>query len=777
MESSLGALLRSAVLPPGEVLRNWRRHFDPDLKGQVNFIDFCRAWSETGLKGDVVGLWRECVATRVRGSGEEESMYFRCRDERMTLADIDPALHAAFREFTQNIKAQFKGGMKAYSELCASAQVSTSQGLDYDCFIRAANRCNFPLPNQEWMIKELFNGMDLKSREVLTEDEFMFLEPQFGVSTVSPEESRRFTRRTALLCRVGTRWDEDTTSLLRRARARSRICGAKELAKFKNLLVQQYGSVARAWRMVLDINGVGSVTKTELFRAVHGMGFLGDVRSLWRALDLDGTGVTTLAELAPRTAFLLAKFRRWCIDLHGSCVALFEQWHEDLRVGRGAKRQTAFDRAVMSLQRRSVVGFGEVEPCKSLRAASRQAQRMRQAEVAMGTIEARSVAVSSFLCRLQASAFVPPPGWTKEDLVPCLDAKQAGVLAAEDFSFLDRWQPPPWMTVDSNVVVLSQFLKEVDARYENRVVAWRRLFDKSASNCVTYEDFRQAALELRFLGNIAVVWRTMDQDCSGILTLGELDKEADEVLATFKQWAEDHFGSVGQCFEAMDDDGSGALSYREFKQASLQWSYPGDVSVLMKALDVDFTGQISRDEVDFLADWHVDGGQTNQESTSISDSRGHARRKRGSGGTRPMGEYCPAACNTDCIPPECSQPACSSAEWSPADCSPAECRQAECRQAERSPRECSHAACSAVEYLATNTGTAALGVIHQKVKGKTRDVAALRSADGRAGHRPACEVLLQAASRHSYRGPDVSARGVGLARVRQVMSPCAKPLR
>jgi len=50
------------------------------------------------------------------------------------------------------------------------------------------------------------------------------------------------------------------------------------------------------------------------------------------------------------------------------------------------------------------------------------------------------------------------------------------------------------------------------------------------------------------------------------------------------------------------------LNYREFKNAFVHLEYPGDVNALMESLDVDGTGQISRDEILFLEFWHIPQG-------------------------------------------------------------------------------------------------------------------------------------------------------------------------
>merc|ERR550514_553235 len=66
-----------------------------------------------------------------------------------------------------------------------------------------------------------------------------------------------------------------------------------------------------------------SVQKAELFKACRGLGWGGDVRAVWRALDSDGSGVTSLEELDGPSAQVLARFKSWAEESFGSLAAAF----------------------------------------------------------------------------------------------------------------------------------------------------------------------------------------------------------------------------------------------------------------------------------------------------------------------------------------------------------------------------------------------------------------------------------------------------------------------
>mmetsp|Transcript_27110 Transcript_27110/g.47907 ORF Transcript_27110/g.47907 Transcript_27110/m.47907 type:complete len:238 (-) Transcript_27110:95-808(-) len=97
----------------------------------------------------------------------------------------------------------------------------------------------------------------------------------------------------------------------------------------------------------------------------------------------------------------------------------------------------------------------------------------------------------------------------------------------------------------------------------------------------------------------------------------EYDPDSEELLTSFKEWADSNFGSVRHCFKALDSDRSGSVTYPELKRACHKMKWLGNVRMLFDCLDLDSgdrrnrdvaTGKraISLEEISFLDTWHVE---------------------------------------------------------------------------------------------------------------------------------------------------------------------------
>merc|ERR1719181_128443 len=82
------------------------------------------------------------------------------------------------------------------------------------------------------------------------------------------------------------------------------------------------------------------------------------------------------------------------------------------------------------------------------------------------------------------------------------------------------------------------------------------------------------------------IWRALDQEHSGFISLKCIDKE----------WAEDTFGSIPFAFRVLDTTHSNAVSLPVFKRVLTEFGFPGDARNLFQSLKPDAGGrQCSRD--------------------------------------------------------------------------------------------------------------------------------------------------------------------------------------
>lgn len=152
--------------------------------------------------------------------------------------------------------------------------------------------------------------------------------------------------------------------------------------------------------------------------------------------------------------------------------------------------------------------------------------------------------------------------------------------------------------------------------------------DTDNSNRVSWHEFECAAKKIGFTGDLPGAWLTFDEDLSGFITLREIDEEAYNALLQFRTWADNEFGGVRSAFKVLDNDGSGELTFREFRRAVRDFGFGSgessgsDARALFNSLDADGAGLISHNEIAFLDDWEAaidtDGVDMNGASTSTT---------------------------------------------------------------------------------------------------------------------------------------------------------------
>eukprot|EP00927_Polykrikos_kofoidii_P060327 TRINITY_DN55330_c0_g1_i1.p1 TRINITY_DN55330_c0_g1~~TRINITY_DN55330_c0_g1_i1.p1 ORF type:complete len:762 (+),score=124.40 TRINITY_DN55330_c0_g1_i1:204-2489(+) len=505
--------LRSKETP---VLKAWFRNFDRNQNGRIDFDEFKGGMQALRFPGDIEGLWADL---------DPESMGDVCFD---IIEREEARLWIAFKKFCaerfqgpRDLIRQFKRAAlpTANPATCASEETMT----DVE-FVEGSRAFGW----NEGFESVLFAALDTESELCLSARDFKWLDL----------EVRRFKQKEAAKKRA-----------LRIAEQKSRskqLC-IVALNNFKAFLRRHFGPIFRAWRSALDSDGSMSLQRADLFKICRSLNWRGDVRALWKSLDHDGSGVTTLEELDPHCAQHLGFFKIWASDHFGPKPS--------------AGLWQAFDR-----QRRRKLSYS---------------QFTQECEVRGFTRKTKTIAM-----------------W--------LDWQDKKYLQEEDLCIFDTWRPPEWLCGMPNPQAAKDFTKHLLQRYGHILRAWRSALDKDNSNMCNWHEFRDAAKHVRYVGDVAGAWLTLDQDLSGFITLKEIDVSAHESLVEFKRWADDEFGGVRSAFKVLDADASNELTYFEFRKACLMYGFHGDLKTLFDSLDQNCEGKLHFKELMFLDDWDSD---------------------------------------------------------------------------------------------------------------------------------------------------------------------------
>merc|ERR1719191_782912 len=161
--------------------------------------------------------------------------------------------------------------------------------------------------------------------------------------------------------------------------------------------------------------------------------------------------------------------------------------------------------------------------------------------------------------------------------------------------------------ISKGSAALANFQTFLKKRFGNSFRAWTYL-DVSKNMVLGETEFLRACKTIGYqceAGQMKVLWRYLDRDTSGTLTILELDAEVAKELGIFKSWAERTFGNgVKRWFDAFDVNGSGQVSRVQFRKSCAHGGYPGDATHLFHLLDIDTLGILTVDRMIFFDRWH-----------------------------------------------------------------------------------------------------------------------------------------------------------------------------
>lgn len=486
----------------GHCLKAWIRFFDTNHDGKIEFDEFVVGMQNMNFQGDVMSVWYDLDQDN---SGE------------ITLNEICEDSAFLWVDFKQWCAMNFESGEDI---IC---RVGDGQKILYQQFVEM-------LPRQGWKGKYeaiLFTCMDADDSGVIEIEDLKWLD-------AAKKIQRRKDRAKAQVAK-------EKAMKLKQTQVRY-----SALKDYKDFLIKRHGCLFRAWRKELDKDGSMTVQQRELFKACRETGWEGDVRALWKALDSDDSGVTSLEELDANLAWDLGQYKAFLDSTFGDAEAAFTALE---KTGR---------------------------------------KKLRKEEFINGSIRHR--------CQFDRQRLAKVYG--------LLDWEGKRYVTPMSFAFLDSWKPAIWlMSPGPNIVAAEELKTALLRRYKTILQAWQFAIDRDGSNRVGWQELLYAARKIGYNGDLAGAWLTYDADRSGYISYEEMDPHGFELLKEFKSWAEGEFGGVTPAFRVLDDDGSGALSFLEFKTATRSYGFQGHAKKLFRLLDCDGTGSLSVNEISFLEEW------------------------------------------------------------------------------------------------------------------------------------------------------------------------------
>jgi Ca2+-binding EF-hand superfamily protein len=144
-------------------------------------------------------------------------------------------------------------------------------------------------------------------------------------------------------------------------------------------------------------------------------------------------------------------------------------------------------------------------------------------------------------------------------------------------------------------------------KYGNLIRGWVLLLDRDQSGSVSRQEFIAAVLQI-LPDDVGEIWRRLDRDKVGSITLSSFaPKSADEV-ADFKRWSKESFGSLKEALDVMDTDHSGGLSCDEFCSACNKYGFESErLRLIYQSLDIEANGRLNANMIKWLDKWDPPG--------------------------------------------------------------------------------------------------------------------------------------------------------------------------
>merc|ERR1719247_2197756 len=286
------------------------------------------------------------------------------------------------------------------------------------------------------------------------------------------------------------------------------------------------------------------------------MKFQGDAATLWRRIDKDMSGTMTLSELAPKSSDELADFKHWARQTFGGMKEALIAMDRD---HNGKLNMTEFTRAC---------------------------------------------ADHGFACRHLKLVF------------QCMDTDGAGTIESNEVKWLDKWDPPSFLYYEKDAAMWEKMKALViEKNRNNAILAWRKALDKDSSMRMNYDEFLKAVKRLKLDPATFVpgaMWRAVDRNLSGWVSLREFDQRSFELLGGLRCWSLAIFGSVSNMFHAIDSNGGGDVSWKEFSAKLVEFAEKFDIILseedvlyMFNGLDLDGQKRLTIDELEFLEKWDL----------------------------------------------------------------------------------------------------------------------------------------------------------------------------
>jgi Ca2+-binding EF-hand superfamily protein len=365
-------------------------------------------------------------------------------------------------------------------------------------------------------------------------------------------------------------------------------------------LHQKEGSSIRAWLKHFDLNNDLKISHNEFIRGLKKLDYPGDASQVFVALDLDHSQELSLQEIDEAGAVLWQSFRVWCVENFTGV----EDFLDQIRVGHpntsraisrsSSARGSRLDRSDamgatprVSKAKTSSVNIDQELFTRSIRALGWESGFEGLLFHAMGVTDDMD---SPFMSHTHLKWFDIEKRRQRRKEQARRRAAQANAVRTSS-----------WQLGNACLADFKAFLKR---NYGNYIRGWRLALSPADSMVVSKGDVFKACTNIGWRGDVRLLYKTLDKDDSGYVSIEELDPKQAKVLAHFRVFIQEKFGDAVSAFRALDKHNMKKLRQQDFCSGLRAAGYEGpSVKLLFNGLDRFNTKSINVDDIVFLDRW------------------------------------------------------------------------------------------------------------------------------------------------------------------------------
>jgi len=569
----------------GSIVAGWRA-LDMDKNGRLSFYEFCNALRSMGYHGNVKMLWRQLD---VSGDGF------------VSLMEIDPEVGRAVGTFKLGLMKKYGDMLQAWKkglDVNGNGRIEEPEietairdlGLDLNAkklysYLRGPSSLGLTLQDFDPdAYKRMVTG-DLKGLTFAANKEFLEDLPGLGSEDL-PEDilvhdskhsgggARQFRKELTASDRK-----EVTDAVAENTRLR---LGLHTVAGFKIALVNRCGSLWAAWKEHLDLDGNGRLTFGEFTQALSRLAFHGDVKGLWKQLDVRGMGYIVFGDFDKETHDAITELKEKLCKEHGNMLLA---WMKGLDAkGANCVDEVAF---VKGCEKVGFVGSDDIDAAQLFRLMRPEAGRKFLSLKDFDTRAYNALSRGDFrmLSENEEPEKKRPMEMTFDERQNegfCCQLRRAWDSAQRDeFRKACRIANSPDHLINSS----EDFEHLITRKCGSIINAWRTCLDIDQNGKLTFNEFCKAVRWFGYGGDLNSLWTSYDTDKKGFIVLKDMDPVADNHVSSLLSLLNQRYGDLDNAWKnGFNKDPHDSIDQAELIQACDMLGYPHDPKKLFKCL-------------------------------------------------------------------------------------------------------------------------------------------------------------------------------------------------